>query len=62
MLWSVGVFSTAIGPGLGNDAGAVVRPDLGLEGLDHHVERGRIDVALLGQHGFQRPQAQLHLG
>ena len=25
------------------------------------VERGGIDVALLGQHGFQRAHAQLHL-
>ena len=40
-----------IGPGLGDDARAVVRADLGLVGLDDGVERGRIDVALLGQHG-----------
>ena len=26
------------------------------------VERGRIDIAFLGQHGFQRAHAQLHLG
>ncbi len=26
------------------------------------VERGRIDVALLGQDGLQRAHAQLHLG
>ena len=51
-----------IGPGPGDDAGAVARPDPGLVGLDDHVERGRIDIALLGQHRFQRAHAQLHLG
>ena len=51
-----------IGPGLGDDAGAVVRADPGLERLDHHVERGRIDIALLGQHGLEGAHAQLHLG
>ena len=51
-----------IGPRLGDDAGAIVRADLGLASLDHDVERGRIDVALLRQHGLDRPDAQLHLG
>ena len=48
-----------IGPGLGDDDRAVARADLGLVGLDDGVERGRIDVALLGQHGFQRAHAKL---
>ena len=56
------VLERRIGPRLGDDAGAVVRADLGLVRLDHHVERGRIDIALLGQHGFERAHAQLHLG
>ena len=50
-----------IGPGLGDDDRAVARADLGLVGLDDGVERGRIDVALLGQHGFQRAHAKLRL-
>jgi hypothetical protein len=48
-----------IGPGLGHHAGAVARADLLLVGLDQKVERGRIDIALFGQHGFQRAHAQL---
>ena len=51
-----------IEPGLGDDAGAVARTDLGLVGLDDGVERGRIDVALLGQDGFQRADAELGVG
>ena len=51
-----------IAPGLGDDTRAVVRADLGLVGLDDGVERGRIDVAFLGQDGLQRAHAQLHLG
>jgi hypothetical protein len=49
-----------ITPGFGDDASAVVRPDLGLIGLDDGVERGRIDIALFGKHRFQRAHAQLH--
>ena len=37
-------------------------PILRLVGLDDEVERGRIDIALLGQDGFERAHAQLHLG
>src|SRR5580692_7041331 len=51
-----------IAPGLGDDPGAIVRADLGLIGLDDDVERGRVDIAFLGQHGFERAHAQLHLG
>ena len=51
-----------IAPGFGDDAGAGMRADLGLIGLDDGIERGRIDIALLGQHGLQRAHAQLHLG
>ena len=48
-----------IGPGPGDDAGAVARADLLLVGLDQEIERGRIDVAFFGQHRFQRAHAQL---
>ena len=51
-----------IDPGLGDDAGAVVRADLGLVGLDDGVERRRIDIALLGQDGLQRADAELGVG
>ena len=37
-------------------------PTLVSIGLDDDVDRGRVDIALLGQHGFQRAHAQLHLG
>ena len=50
-----------IGPGLGDDDRAVARADLGLVGLDDGVERRRVDVALLGQHGFERAHAKLRL-
>ena len=39
-----------------------MRADLGLVGLDDEIERLGIDVALLGQDGFQRPHPKLHLG
>jgi hypothetical protein len=51
-----------IGPGFGYDARADMRAHLGLVGLDDGVEGGRIDIAFFGQHGFQRPHAQLHFG
>ena len=51
-----------IGPGLGYDNLAVMRPDLRLERLDDGVERRRIDVAFLGQNSLERAHAQLHLG
>ena len=53
--------NAGIGPGLGDDDRAVARADLGLVGLDDGVERGRVDIALLGQHGFQRADAKLRL-
>src|SRR5207247_2107958 len=40
----------------------IVRPDLGLVGLDDCIERRGLDVAFLGQDGLQRAHAQLHLG
>jgi hypothetical protein len=49
-------------PGLGDHTRAIVRPDLALIGLDDGVERGRINVALLGQHRLQGAHAQLGLG
>src|SRR5262249_22029288 len=48
--------------GRGNDARACVGADLGHVGLDAEIERGRIDVAFLGQDGLQRADAQLRLG
>ena len=51
-----------IAPGPGDDARADMRADLGLVGLDDAVERGRVDIAFLGQHGFERADARLHLG
>ena len=57
-----GAFELRIGPGLGDDARAIVRADPGLIGLHDGVERGRIDIALLGQHGLQRADAELDLG
>ena len=56
------LFERRIAPGLGDDAGAVMRADLGLVGLDDEVDRRGVDIALLGQHGLKRPHAQLHLG
>ncbi len=44
-----------IGPGLGDDAGADMRPDLGLVGVDDEVERLGIDIALLGQDRLRGP-------
>jgi len=51
-----------IGPGAGNDAGANMRPDPGLGGLDDLIQRGRSDIALLGQDRLQRAHPQLHVG
>ena len=51
-----------VAPRLGDDTCADMRADFGLVCLDHCVERGRIDVALLGQHSLQRPHPQLHFG
>jgi hypothetical protein len=50
-----------IGPGLGDDARAVMGTDLGLIGLDDGVERGRLDIAFFGQDGLERAHTQLGL-
>ena len=50
-----------IGPGLGDDARAVVRADPGLVGLDDGVERGRLDIALFGQDRLERAHPELGL-
>src|ERR1700754_53991 len=39
-----------------------MRADPRFIGFDDGVERGRIDIALLGENGFERAHAQLHLG
>ena len=51
-----------IDPGARHDPRAVMRPDLRLAGLDDRVERGGIDIALLGQDRFKRPDAELQIG
>src|SRR4051794_12805969 len=51
-----------IGPGLGDDAGAIVGADPGLIGLDDGIERGRLDVTFLGQDRLEGAHAQLGLG
>ena len=38
-----------------------MRADLGFIGLDDFVDRRWVKVAFLGQHGFERADAQLHL-
>jgi hypothetical protein len=50
-----------IGPRLGDDAGADVRPDPGLIGVDDEIERLGIDIALLGQDRFEGADPELHL-
>ena len=51
-----------IDPGAGDDPGAVMRPDPGFERLDDLVQCRRIDIALFGQDGLERPHPHLHLG
>ena len=52
-------FEGRVDPGLGDDGGAVARADARLVCFDDRVERNGGDVALLGEHGFQRAHAQL---
>ena len=59
---SSAVLERRIAPGLGDDAGADMRTDLGLVGLDQRVDGGGVEIAFLGQHGFERADAQLHFG
>jgi len=49
-----------IGPRLGDDARAHCAADLGLVGFDDGVERGGLDIALLGQDRFERAHTELH--
>src|SRR5262245_66314683 len=51
-----------VAPGLGNDARAGMGANLGLVGFDDEIERGRIDIALLGEDRLQCADAQLRLG
>src|ERR1051325_1170518 len=51
-----------IDPGARDDAGAIMRPDLRLASLDDGVERGGIDIALLGQDRLERPHPKLQIG
>src|ERR1700722_17990024 len=51
-----------IGPRLGDDGRSGMGADPGFISFDHGVVRGRIDVALLGEHRLQRADAKLHLG
>src|SRR5262245_56753795 len=50
-----------IGPSLGHDGRTVVRTHLGFVGLDQHIERLGIDVALRHKDGFEGSYAQFHL-
>ena len=50
-----------IGPRPRHHTGSVARADARLVGVDQHVQRGRVDVALLRQHGFERANTQVHL-
>src|SRR5579864_7906578 len=52
---------SGIGPSLGNDTRADVRPDLRFVCFDDAIERGRIDIAFLGEYGLKGAHAQLHL-
>jgi hypothetical protein len=44
-----------------DDTSAIAGADFRLVGVDQHVERRRIDIALLGQHSLERPNAPLDL-
>ena len=50
-----------IHPGLGDHPRAVMRTNPGLIGLDQHVQRGRIDIALLHQDALKRADSELRL-
>jgi hypothetical protein len=51
-----------VDPGAGDKAGAVFRADLGLVAFNQEVECCRIDIALLGEDGFERAHAKLNVG
>src|SRR5919201_6514184 len=55
-------FERWVVPCLGHHARAGMRADLSLIGLDDEIERGGVDVSLLGQDGLERAYAQLPLG
>src|SRR5262249_46174015 len=56
------LLEVGIDPGARHDARAVMRADLRLARLDDRVERGRLDIAFLGQDRFERPHPQLQVG
>ncbi len=51
-----------IDPSAGDEPATDVRPDPGLVRLDDLVQRRRIDIALFGQDGFERPHPHIHFG
>jgi hypothetical protein len=55
------VAKVRVDPGSCHDARSIARADARLVGIDQRIERGRIDVALLGEHRFQCPHAQVHV-
>ena len=57
-----GLLEGRIGPGFCDDLRAVVRTDFRLIGLDDGIERGRLDIAFLGQDRLERAHAQFGLG
>ena len=51
-----------VGPGLGDDLGAVPGPDAGLVSVDQCIDRRWVDVSLLSQERFQRTHTDLDVG
>ena len=47
-------------PGLGHHLRTVARANAGLVSVDQLIQRGRVDVAFLREHGLQRAHAQIH--
>ena len=56
------LFECGIDPGLRDYLSPVVGTNLGLIRFDDEIKGGGIDIALFGQHGFQRAHTNLHLG
>ncbi len=57
-----GPLERRIGPGFCDHLRTIVRADFRLVGLDDGVERGRLDIAFLGQNRLERADAQFGFG
>src|SRR5260221_13591677 len=55
------VLEIGVRPRLGDNARPDMGTDLGLVGVNDEIKRLRVYIALLGQDGFERAHAQLHL-